>query len=184
MFESDEGSVRVIDFTPRRGRAPDIVRIVEGLGGEMAMHAELVIRFDFGRISPWMRRVDHARVAIAGPDALCLRTPIEVHGRDMKTVSEFTVRPGERIPFVLTWFPSHEDLPEPIDPEQALADTEDYWLEWARAGDRVGDYHDGVHQSLLVLKALTYAPTGGIRSASSRPPTRGWSRPSRRSNVS
>ena len=82
---------------------------------------------------PWVRRVDDARVAIAGPDALCLRTPVEVHGEEMTTVSEFVLRPGERIPFVLTWFPSHEPLPEQIDPELALADTEDYWLRLGRA---------------------------------------------------
>src|SRR6185437_12087305 len=142
VFESDAGAVRVIDFMPPRGRAPDIVRIVEGLSGVVAMRVELVIRFDFGRILPWMRRVDDARVAIAGPDALCLRTPVEVRGRDMTTVAEFTVTAGERIPFVLTWFPSHEDLPAAIDAERALSDSEDYWLRWGRAGDRVGDYHD------------------------------------------
>jgi GH15 family glucan-1,4-alpha-glucosidase len=165
VFETVEGSVRVIDFMPPRGRVPDIVRIVEGLDGRVAMRSELVIRFDYGRILPWVRRFDHARVAIAGPDALCLRTPADTRGRDMKTVSEFTVAPGERIPFVLTWSPSHEDVPDAIDPEQALGDTEEYWLDWARSGERVGDYHDEVHRSLLVLKALTYAPTGGIVAA-------------------
>src|SRR6185437_6783099 len=165
VFESDAGAVRVIDFMPPRGRAPDIVRIVEGLSGVVAMRVELVIRFDFGRILPWMRRVDDARVAIAGPDALCLRAPVEVRGRDMTTVAEFTVTAGERIPFALTWFPSHEDLPAAIDAERALTDSEEYWLGWGRAGDRVGDYHDEVHRSLVVLKALTYAPTGGIVAA-------------------
>ena len=87
------------------------------------MRSELVIRFDFGQIVPWVRRVDHARVAIAGPDALCVRTPVELHGEDLTTVSEFTLAPGERVPFVLTWFPSHEPLPEAIDPEQALDET-------------------------------------------------------------
>ena len=102
--------MRAIDFMPPRGEAPDIVRIVEGLDGEVPMRSELVIRFDYGTIVPWVRRVDHARVAVAGPDALCLRTPVEVHGEEMTTVSEFTIRPGERIPFVLTWFPSHQEL--------------------------------------------------------------------------
>src|SRR5712692_1101829 len=130
-FETDEGAARVIDFMPPRGRAPDIVRIVEGLDGVVAMRSELVIRYDFGKIVPWVRRFDHARVAIAGPDALCFRTPVEVRGDDMKTVSDFTVAAGERVPFVLTWFPSHEELPEAVDPEQALTDSEDYWLDWA-----------------------------------------------------
>jgi GH15 family glucan-1,4-alpha-glucosidase len=165
VFETEEGAVRAIDFMPPRGRAPDIVRIVEGLDGNVPMRSELVIRFDFGHIVPWVRRVDHARAATAGPDALCFRTPVDVRGEDMRTVSEFTLRPGDRVPFVLTWFPSHEDLPEEIDPEQALADAEDYWLDWANTCRHVGDYHDEIHQSLLVLKALTYAPTGGIAAA-------------------
>ena len=165
IYETDEGSVRAIDFMPPRGVAPDIVRIVEGLDGEVPMRSELAIRFDYGNIVPWVRRVDHARVAIAGPDALCFRTPLEIHGEEMTTVSEFTLRPGERIPFVLTWFPSHEPLPDEIDPEAALVDTEDYWLEWAAGCGHVGDYHEEIHQSLLLLKALTYAPTGGIVAA-------------------
>jgi GH15 family glucan-1,4-alpha-glucosidase len=159
------GSVRVLDFMPPRGRAPDIVRIVEGLTGSVAMQSELVIRYDFGRIVPWVRRVDDARVAIAGPDALCFRTPADTRGENMTTVSEFTVAAGDRIPFVLTWFPSHEPLPAAVDPEQALDDTEDYWLSWAGRCTHAGDYHDEIHQSLLVLKALTYAPTGGIVAA-------------------
>jgi GH15 family glucan-1,4-alpha-glucosidase len=165
VHELAGGSVRVIDFMPPRGRSPDIVRIVEGLSGEVEMRSELIIRFDFGRIVPWVRRVDDTRVAIAGPDALCFRTPAATRGENMTTVSEFTVSPGERVAFVLTWFPSHEHLPEEVDPERALADTEDYWLSWAARCEHVGDYHDEIHQSLLVLKALTYAPTGGIVAA-------------------
>jgi GH15 family glucan-1,4-alpha-glucosidase len=166
VFELEAGTVRVIDFMPPRGRTPDIVRIVEGLTGSVGMRSELVIRYDFGRIVPWVRRIEDARVAIAGPDALCFRTPAEVHGEDMKTVSEFTVLPGDRVPFVLTWFPSHEPLPAKIDPEQALAETEEHWLSWAAKCQHEGDYHEEIHQSLLVLKALTYAPTGGIVAAS------------------
>src|SRR5438552_5668096 len=165
IHEIAGGSVRVIDFMPPRGHAPDIVRIVEGLSGEVAMRSELVVRYDFGRIVPWVRRLDDARSAVAGPDALCFRTPTETRGEEMKTISEFTVSPGERVPFVLTWFPSHEALPDPVDPEQALADTEDYWLSWAMMCEHEGDYHEEIHQSLLVLKALTYAPTGGIVAA-------------------
>jgi GH15 family glucan-1,4-alpha-glucosidase len=165
IFETEAGTVRAIDFMPPRGRAPDIVRIVEGLEGSVPMRSELVIRFDFGHIVPWVRRVDHARVAIAGPDALCFRTPAKVRGEDLRTVSEFTLAQGERIPFVLTWYPSHEPLPEEIDPEQALDDTEAYWLDWAESCRHQGDYHDEIHQSLLVLKALTYEPTGGIVAA-------------------
>jgi GH15 family glucan-1,4-alpha-glucosidase len=165
ICETAEGVVRAIDFMPPRGDVPNIVRIVEGLDGSVSMRSDLVIRFDYGHIVPWVRRVDDARVAVAGPDALCFRTPVEVRGEQMTTVSEFTLRPGERVPFVLTWFPSHRPLPDEIDAEQALAESEDYWLDWAALCDHHGDYHEEIHQSLLVLKALTYAPTGGIVAA-------------------
>ena len=165
VYETDEGSVRAIDFMPPRGAAPDIVRIVEGLDGEVPMRSELAIRFDYGKVVPWVRRVDHARVAIAGPDGLCLRTPVEVHGEEMTTVSEFVLRAGERVPFTLTWFPSHQELPAAIDAEAALNETEEFWLGWAARCMHVGHYHEEIHQSLLFLKALTYAPTGGIVAA-------------------
>ena len=165
VLETDSGAVRLIDFMPPRGHAPDIVRIVEGLRGTVELHSELVIRFDFGRIVPWVRRIDSTRIAVAGPDALCFRTPVPHRGENMTTVGEFTVREGERVPFVLTWFPSHEDPPEPVDAEQALAETEHYWHDWCVSCGHTGSYHDEIHQSLLVLKALTYAPTGGIVAA-------------------
>jgi GH15 family glucan-1,4-alpha-glucosidase len=165
LFETAEGAVRVIDFMPPRGRAPDIVRIAEGVRGRVPMRSQLIIRFDYGHIVPWVRRVDDTRLAIAGPDALVFRTPVEVHGENKTTVSEFTLEPGMRIPFVLTWFPSHEPLPAPVEPEVALAETESYWRDWANSCQYDGDYHEEVHQSLLVLKALTYEPTGGIAAA-------------------
>jgi GH15 family glucan-1,4-alpha-glucosidase len=165
VFETAEGRIRAIDFMPPRGVAPDIVRIVEGLDGSVPMRSELVIRFDYGRIVPWVRRVDGARLAVTGPDALCFRTPVEVRGEDMSTVSEFTLAQGQRVPFVLTWFPSHERQPDEVDAEEALADTEAFWLGWANACAHQGDYHEEIHQSLLVLKALTYAPTGGTVAA-------------------
>jgi GH15 family glucan-1,4-alpha-glucosidase len=165
VYETAEGGVRVIDFMPPRGMAPDIVRIVEGLHGRVSMRSELIIRFDFGRIVPWVRRIDTARIAVAGPDALCFRTPVDVHGEDMTSVSEFVIEQGERIPFVLTWFPSHEPPPPAIEPEVALAETEEYWMDWANTCNHTGDYHEEIHQSLLVLKALTYLPTGGIVAA-------------------
>jgi len=131
VYETETGAVRAVDFMPPRGDAPDIVRIVEGLDGEVPMRSELVIRFDYGSIVPWVTRVDDATVAVAGPDALCFRTPVDTRGENLTTVSEFVVRPGERIPFVLTWFPSHQHRPDAIDPLAALNDAEDYWLEWA-----------------------------------------------------
>jgi len=129
------------------------------------MRSELVIRFDYGRIVPWVRRIDHARLAVAGPDALCFRTPVAVRGENLATVADFVVRPGERIPFSLTWFPSHQRVPGPIDAEAALTATEDYWRDWASSCGHVGAYHEEVHESLRFLKALTYAPTGGIVAA-------------------
>ncbi len=165
VFETESGSVRVIDFMPPRDQMPDIVRIVEGLAGEVEIRSELIIRCDYGRITPWVRRIESSLVAIAGPDGLCLRTPVETHGEGFTTVSSFTVRSGERVPFVLTWFPSHLALPEETNAEEALDDAEDYWHSWAKQCEHEGEYHTELHQSLLVLKALTYMPTGGIVAA-------------------
>jgi GH15 family glucan-1,4-alpha-glucosidase len=166
-WENDEGAVRVLDFMPPRGVAPDVVRIVEGLRGSVELRSELIIRFDYGSIVPWVRRIDDDRVAIAGPDALYLRTPARTFGEDMRTISEFSVDEGERVPFVLTWNPSHEPPPRPVDPEVALAETETFWREW-NAQCTVplsGEQRDMLHRSLMVLKTLTYGPTGGIVAA-------------------
>ena len=116
-WETEDGVVRVIDFMPPRGKAPDIVRIVEGVRGEVEMSSELVIRFDYGLTIPWVRRIEDGRIAVAGPDGLCFRTPVENRGENMRTIGEFTVREGERVPFVLTWYPSNEKPPRAIDPE-------------------------------------------------------------------
>jgi GH15 family glucan-1,4-alpha-glucosidase len=161
------GLVRVFDFMPPRGKAPDVVRLVEGVRGRVAMRSELVIRFDYGHIVPWVRRVDDTRYAVAGPDALCFRTPAHTRGENMRTVSEFTVEEGERVPFVLTWYPSHETEPARIEPEVALAETESFWREWNTRGkvELPQEWRDILHRSLIVLKALTYAPTGGIVAA-------------------
>ena len=165
-WETKDGAVRVIDFMPPRETSPDVVRIVEGIRGRVEMRTELVIRFDYGSIVPWVRRMDgNARLAVGGPDGLCLRTPVEVHGEDMRTIAEFTVGEGDRVPFTLTWFPSHTKWPDEIDPEAALQDTEEYWREFCGRCTFEGDWHDDVHRSLIVLKALTYAPTGGIVAA-------------------
>jgi GH15 family glucan-1,4-alpha-glucosidase len=150
---------------PPRGEAPDIVRIVEGLRGEVQMSSELVIRFDYGLTIPWVRRIDDGRLAVAGPDALCLRTPVEHRGENMRTIGEFTVREGDRVPFVLTWYPSNRRPPDPIDAEDALRETVDYWEDWAGQCTYRGKWRDEVYQSLAVLKSLIYAPTGGIVAA-------------------
>ena len=166
VWNTHEGTVRVLDFMPPRGVDPDVVRIVEGLRGRVPMRSELILRFDYGSIVPWVRRVDGgARVAVAGPDAVWFQSPVEAHGENMRTISDFVVEQGQRLPFVLTWFPSHHELPAPIDPEQALGDTEAFWRDWCDRCGYEGDWHDEVHRSLIVLKALTYAPTGGIVAA-------------------
>jgi GH15 family glucan-1,4-alpha-glucosidase len=164
--DTEEGTIRLVDFMPPRGHDPDVVRIVEGVHGRVNCRMELVIRFDYGSIVPWVRRIDDgARIAVAGPDALCLRTPVEVRGENLTTVAEFAVGEGDRIPFVLTWFASHLPPPEEIDPEQALRDTEGFWTEWSGRCTYDGEWRDPVVRSLIVLKALTYAPTGGIVAA-------------------
>jgi GH15 family glucan-1,4-alpha-glucosidase len=164
-WETDAGAVRVIDFMPPRGAAPDIVRIVEGLRGEVEMSSELVIRFDYGATVPWVRRIDDGRIAVAGPDALYFRTPVEHRGENMRTIGEFTVREGDRVPFTLTWNPSNEDAPDAINAEHALEETMQYWDEWAEGCTYSGKWKDEVQQSLAVLKSLTYAPTGGMVAA-------------------
>jgi GH15 family glucan-1,4-alpha-glucosidase len=160
------GRVRVIDFMPQRETKPDIVRIVECLEGEVEMRTELVMRFDYGSILPWVRHTDEQTViAIAGPDALVLRTPVELEAQAMTHTAEFTVREGDRVPFVLTWFPSSEQPPEPVDAEEALASTEQIWRDWMSGCRYDGPYKPAVHRSLIVLKALTYEPTGAIVAA-------------------
>lgn len=164
-IETANGAVRLIDFMPPRGENPDIVRIVEGISGEVAMQMELIIRFDYGRAVPWVRQAHGGLEAIAGPDALILRTPIATRGKDLTTVAQFAVHAGERVPFVLTWFASHADPPREVNAEHALRDTEQFWNDWAGCCHQRGEWHAHVVRSLIVLKGLTYAPTGGIVAA-------------------
>ena len=164
-IETADGAVRLIDFMPPRGENPDIVRIVEGLRGNVRMKMELIIRFDYGQIVPWVRKRNGDTEAIAGPDALVLRTPIETRGEDLTTVAEFNVAQGDRIPFVLTWFASHDEPPRAIHPEHALQQTEEYWTSWSRGCLVEGPWREAVMRSLITLKGLTYAPTGGIVAA-------------------
>ncbi len=165
-WQAPEGRVRVIDFMPPRETKPDIVRIVEGLEGRVPMRTELVIRFDYGLVVPWVMRLDsRSLVAIGGPDGLLLRTPILLEPEGMTHTAEFVVSAGDRVPFVLTWFPSHEARPAAVDPEQALVDTETFWRSWMGDCSYEGDHGEPVRTSLLVLKALTYQPTGGIIAA-------------------
>jgi GH15 family glucan-1,4-alpha-glucosidase len=161
-----EGTVRVTDFMPPRGHAPDVVRIVEGVHGTVAMHSELRLRFEYGRVIPWVRHHDDHTEAVAGPNRVRLRTTAPTTGHEMSTLSDFTVRQGDRVPFVLTWNPSHEPPPKTVDAEHALADTLRFWTGWTAKGNPMrGPYRDPIRRSLLTLKALTYQPTGGIVAA-------------------
>ncbi len=164
-FETADGVVRVVDFMPPRERDPDVIRIVEGVRGRVPVRMELVIRFDYGSIIPWVRRLNGTLACVGGPDALCLRTPIETQGENLTTVAEFSVSEGDRVPFVLTWYPSNEAPPRELEADKALEDTEVFWMEWASRCEYDGEWRDDVIGSLTVLKALTYAPTGGIVAA-------------------
>lgn len=165
-FETKSGTVALIDFMPPRGKASDIVRLVRGVSGTVKMRMELVIRFGFGIDIPWVHRgEDRSLLAVAGHDMTVLRTPVETRGQDLTTVAEFVVNAGETVPFVLTYGPSHLDPPEPIDPDIALQETETFWKEWCSHCTRDGEYHDLILRSLITLKALTFAPTGGIVAA-------------------
>jgi GH15 family glucan-1,4-alpha-glucosidase len=169
VLESDwrtpEGHVRVIDFMPPRGTASDVMRIVEGVSGAVPMHMELALRFDYGRIVPWVRHTDGGLSAVAGPDAVWLRTPIPLKGQEKTTVADFTVRAGDRVPFAMTWSPSYKHAPPQLDAEHCLAETEAFWTEWSSRSNVHGRYRDAIQRSLVVLKALTFAPTGGIVAA-------------------
>ncbi|MGW2648192.1 glycoside hydrolase family 15 protein [Streptomyces sp. NPDC001393] len=166
-WETDQGTVRVTDLMPQRDRAPDVVRIVEGVSGRVTVRSTLRLRFDYGSIMPWVRRADGHRVAVAGPDSVWLRSEPAVHtwGEDFGTHSEFTVAGGERVAFVLTWHPSHERRPPLKDPFEGLECSVEDWQSWARQCLYRGPYRDLVVRSLLTLKALTYRPTGGIVAA-------------------
>jgi GH15 family glucan-1,4-alpha-glucosidase len=169
-FTTADGTVRVVDFMPPRGQAPDLVRIVEGISGRVEMHLELGLRFDYGRVVPWVRQGGHdgepdALVAVAGPDSCWLRTPVSTHGEDLRTVADFVVGPGDRVPFVLTWRESHLPAPRPVNADHALEQTRSYWSDWLSKCTYDGRWRGPVIRSLITLKALTYAPTGGIVAA-------------------
>jgi GH15 family glucan-1,4-alpha-glucosidase len=159
------GCIRLIDFMPPRGSAPDVVRIVEGVEGRVTVRMDVTIRFDYGSVVPWVRRRDDGIVAVAGPDALHLATPVQLVGQDLHTVAAFEVSAGERVPFVLTWYPSNEALPQRVDAEEALMETEAFWKEWATVCTHRGPFDEPLRRSLVTLKALTYGPTGGIVAA-------------------
>ena len=160
------GSARVIDFMPPRDSAPPVlIRLVEGVEGSVDMECVLRIRFGYGQIVPWVRRLETQIAAIAGPDSLWLTTPVALAGRDLAHTATFTVTGGERVPFVLGWLPSHQQQHDPVAAPQALADTRRFWQNWSARCTYRGPHREAVIRSLITLKALTYAPTGGIVAA-------------------
>jgi GH15 family glucan-1,4-alpha-glucosidase len=169
-FITDTGQVRLIDFMPVRDRRADILRYVEGVDGEVEMRMEWIVRFDYGEIMPWVRRItdsdgQRAITAIGGPDAVCLRGDILPDNIDHKHVATFTVRPGQHVEFSMTWYSSTQRPPAAHRIEDQLGRTERYWRDWARRCTYQGPYRSEVIRSLLTLKALTYEPTGGIVAA-------------------
>jgi GH15 family glucan-1,4-alpha-glucosidase len=166
-FELEDGSaVRVIDCMPPRHRHSSVIRTVQGVHGRVPMRMELLIRFDYGSVVPWVRRRgDDGFTALAGPDALAFNTKVPFNSRDFRTTAEFTVTQGEQVSFTLTHFPSHQSRPPLPGPEETLAATERWWREWCGQCTYEGQWRDAVLRSLITLKALTYAPTGGIVAA-------------------
>jgi GH15 family glucan-1,4-alpha-glucosidase len=166
-FETPSGLVRLVDFMPcpRRGNEIDVVRIVEGCRGEVAMEMDLAFRFDYGRIVPWVRSRDYGLLAVAGPDAIELRAPVAMRGEGFRTVSTFKVAAGERVPFILTWHPSNEPETRDRNPRHLLRKTERWWRSWAGQCSYEGEWREAVMRSLITLKALTYSPTGGMVAA-------------------
>ncbi|MCX4551947.1 glycoside hydrolase family 15 protein [Streptomyces sp. NBC_01387] len=164
-WDTPRGTVRVTDFMPPRDGAPQLIRIVEGVTGRVPMRSALRMRFSYGRVTPWVHKVDGRTVAVAGPDSVWLDTTAETFGEDLTTYSDFTVGPGDRIAFTISWEPSHKAPPALPEPENSLVATEDFWREWVDQCTYHGPYREAVVRSLITLKALTYAPTGGIVAA-------------------
>ena len=163
---TSDGAVRVIDFMPPRVGTPHLIRIVVGLAGHVAMRSLLRLRFDYGRVVPWVRHHDRQVDAIAGPDRVRLVSAVPLSCQDGDTFADFTVRAGDRVPLVMSWAPGHEPEMPQVDPELALSATTQFWTEWSdRAAYRPGPYDDAVDRSIITLKALTYEPTGGIVAA-------------------
>ena len=165
-FETAEGTVLLIDFMPFRTTHPCLIRLVVGERGQVAMATELVLRFGYGAIVPWVTRLDDGTLrAVAGPEMVLLRTPVHLVGQNMKTVGEFTVAAGEVVPFILSNAPSHLAPPAPPDSDAALKETEALWIKWSKKCKPAGHCSDAIIRSLITLKALTYWPTGGMVAA-------------------
>jgi GH15 family glucan-1,4-alpha-glucosidase len=170
--------VRVLDCLVMQRERPLLVRVVKGLSGEVRMRVELVVRFDYGSIVPWVRTIDGVWSAIGGPDGLALRTPVELQGEDLKTVGEFTIARREQVSFALGWFPSHDPGPVPRNAPTLLSSTTKYWRNWSARCSYTGQWREPVLRSLLTLASLTFSATGGIVAAptTSLPETLGGTR--------
>jgi GH15 family glucan-1,4-alpha-glucosidase len=165
-FETPDGAATLIDFMPPRQGHSHIIRILRGERGSLAFCSELVMRFGYGAVVPWVTRIDEETMrAIAGPDMLVLRSQVRMHGENFRTVGEVTVREGQEVSFSLTYAPSHEGLPEACDIPECLRATEEFWTDWARRNKIDGPWRGAITRSLITLKALTYAPTGGMVAA-------------------
>jgi len=164
-FETEDGAVTLVDLMPISGQGTDLVRIVVGKRGRVPMRMQLVIRYGYGSVVPWVRRITDGIEAIGGPDALRLATPVATHGERLTTVARFTVGEGDRVPFVLTWAPSHLPDPGHVNAEDALRESEQGWGEWCTRCNVTGPHREIVERSLITLKALTYEPTGGVIAA-------------------
>ncbi|MGW3104873.1 glycoside hydrolase family 15 protein [Streptomyces sp. NPDC001100] len=164
-WDTPRGTVRVTDFMPPRDGAPQLIRIVEGISGRVPMRSALRMRFSYGRVVPWVHKHEGRTVAVAGPDSVWFDTSAETYGKQLTTYADFTVAPGDRIAFTISWEPSHKQPPPLPEPEQSLEATEDFWREWVDQCTYHGPYREAVVRSLITLKALTYAPTGGIVAA-------------------
>jgi GH15 family glucan-1,4-alpha-glucosidase len=164
-YETASGSVRVIDCMPVRSGPPCLIREVVGRHGQVPMRTELVVRFDYGSLVPWVRKHEGGLAAVAGPDALHLRSDVPLHGENFASVAQFTVSAGEHKHFTLVWHPSHEPVPPAIQPHLAIDHTVRWWRTWSSRCTYQGEWRDAVVRSLITLKALTYAPTGGIVAA-------------------
>ncbi len=177
-FRTEEGIARIIDCMPVRGHRPELVRVVQGVTGCVPMRTELLVRYDYGNVVPWAHRLDGRLHFVSGPDALVLASPIELHGEHMASVAEFEVSAGDQVPFVLTWYPSYREPPRSSDVLEAVAATEAWWCDWASRCTLGGPDRDAVVRSLITLKALTYAPSGGLVAAAttSLPESLGGSR--------
>jgi GH15 family glucan-1,4-alpha-glucosidase len=164
-YETETGAVTLIDGMPISSAAPAVLRIVEGKRGRVAMRLDLVIRFDYGSLVPWVRRTADGIRAIGGANTMRLRTPVALRGQSFHTVADFEVAAGQRVPFLLGWSASRGPEPAPVEPETALEAAERWWRSWSDRCTYDGEWREAVVRSLITLKALTYAPTGGLVAA-------------------